>query len=166
MNSHDDDNQNFIFGILFFVIALVLMLTVGMGIRTTHSHRAVASVPKPLTTDVVFSELALSGDALAKLYFNVGATQLSEDAKEGVARIVSALRAQTSTVALVSGFHDESGSAATNAEVSKQRALSVRAAIIAQGIPENRVLLSRPALTLGGGNAEEARRVEVRVLEP
>ncbi len=48
-------------------------------------------------------------------------------------------------------------------EVAKARALAVKDALIAAGIPADKVNLRKPAITLGGGEAAEARRVEVRV---
>ena len=77
--------------------------------------------------------------------------------------VVAALQAASAKRALLSGYHDETGGAAINAEVAKNRALSVRAALVAAGVPAERVLMRRPAVTLGGGDAAEARRVEVRV---
>lgn len=49
------------------------------------------------------------------------------------------------------------------AEVAKNHALSVRDTLVAAGVPTERVLMRRPAVTLGGSDAAEARRVEVRV---
>lgn len=49
------------------------------------------------------------------------------------------------------------------AEVAKNHALSVRDTLVAAGVPTERVLMRRPAVTLGGSDAVEARRVEVRV---
>jgi hypothetical protein len=66
---------------------------------------------------------------------------------------------------LVAGFHDPSGDAAHNAQLAKQRAVAVRAALVGQGAGPARVLLRKPEQTALGGPAEEARRVEVRLVD-
>ena len=65
--------------------------------------------------------------------------------------------------ARISGFHDESGGAATNAEIAKQRAQAVKQWLQEQGIASERIEMDKPAVTEGGGDASEARRVEVSV---
>ena len=66
---------------------------------------------------------------------------------------------------VIAGFHDPSGDAAHNAELAKQRAKAVRAALTAQGGDAARVQLRKPEQTALGGPAEEARRVEVRLVD-
>src|SRR5574338_554296 len=66
-------------------------------------------------------------------------------------------------IVLLSGFHDETGDAAMNAELAKIRAKSVKQALVAAGVPAEKVLIRKPAVTLGSGSPEEARRVEIRV---
>ena len=64
---------------------------------------------------------------------------------------------------LLSGFHDASGDPARNAELAKQRALSVKDALVAAGVAQERIKLRKPESTLGNGSAEEGRRVEIRI---
>jgi outer membrane protein OmpA-like peptidoglycan-associated protein len=64
---------------------------------------------------------------------------------------------------LISGFHDASGDPAQNAELAKNRALAVRHALEANGVAPDRLVMSKPAVTTGGGDPKEARRVELRV---
>ena len=71
--------------------------------------------------------------------------------------------ADDATTATISGFHDASGNAEVNAELSKQRAQNVRDAMVAAGVPADRISLEKPAVTTGDGDPAEARRVEVRV---
>ena len=63
---------------------------------------------------------------------------------------------------VVSGFHDDSGDPALNAELSKQRAQNVANALAVAGVDPSRVDLQKPALANGGDEAA-ARRVEVTV---
>lgn len=64
----------------------------------------------------------------------------------------------------VSGYNDPTGNAELNAELSKNRAKSVRDFLIAQGVPAENVELVKPKETTGdsGSNAQD-RRVDVRV---
>ena len=66
---------------------------------------------------------------------------------------------------MIAGFHDPSGDPAHNAELAKQRAKAVRAALMAQGCDPARVQLRKPEQTALGGPPEEARRVEVRLVD-
>jgi outer membrane protein OmpA-like peptidoglycan-associated protein len=63
----------------------------------------------------------------------------------------------------VSGFHDAAGDAAANEALARQRAESVRDALKAAGVGEDRIVLDKPTMTQGNvtGDNPEARRVEV-----
>jgi K(+)-stimulated pyrophosphate-energized sodium pump len=63
---------------------------------------------------------------------------------------------------LVSGYHDASGDPAKNAELAKQRALNVAAALKLAGVPEDKLELAKPMQTTADGPPAEARRVEVK----
>lgn len=99
----------------------------------------------------------------AKLYFDLGSAQLPATAAGDLAGVLSALNARGDAKARISGFHDESGSAASNAELAKQRAQAVQQWLQEQGIAAARIELDKPAVTEGGGDARQARRVEVSV---
>ena len=76
---------------------------------------------------------------------------------------MEALATNSNAIVLLSGFHDQSGDPAHNAELAKQRALSVRDALVAGGVVMERVKMRKPESTVGTGSAEEGRRVEIRV---
>ncbi|MGH8081958.1 MAG: sodium-translocating pyrophosphatase, partial [Lysobacter sp.] len=99
----------------------------------------------------------------AKLYFEVGSSQPPANADADLAGVVAALKGDANTKARISGFHDESGTAATNAELAKQRAQAVQKWLESQGIAADRIVLDKPAIATGGGDAKEARRVEITV---
>jgi len=60
----------------------------------------------------------------------------------------------------ISGFHDSTGDAAQNAELARNRAVAVADVLKSAGVPEDRLVLQKPALTDAGGG-REARRVEI-----
>jgi len=63
----------------------------------------------------------------------------------------------------VTGFADRTGSHAANVELAKRRAMAVRDALVAEGIPVDRVRLKQPQDVTGPGSEREARRVELAV---
>jgi len=77
--------------------------------------------------------------------------------------VADAARMQADKVVLISGFHDASGDAATNAELAKKRALAVRHALEANGVAPDHLVMDKPLVTAGGADAREARRVEIRL---
>jgi len=157
---HDDDNQNLVLGILFGIIALVIGLVIGLAGYVSGQN--VRSGPATmLAADA--ADIAEVGAPLVKLYFDSGKSTLPANAADELARIVARLKEAAGKIVLISGYHDETGGAAVNAEISRARALEVRRALVAAGVPADKVAMRKPAVTLGGGDAAEARRVELRV---
>ncbi len=64
---------------------------------------------------------------------------------------------------VISGFHDASGNAASNAAIARKRAESVHHALQANGVLSDRLVLRKPVQTLGGSDPKEARRVELHM---
>jgi outer membrane protein OmpA-like peptidoglycan-associated protein len=100
---------------------------------------------------------------IEKLYFVVGSAQLPSDAAEVLGRVSDKARNLSSASVVISGFHDATGSATKNAELAKQRALAVRHALEANGVSPGQLVMSKPEMTKGKGDAREARRVEVHL---
>ena len=159
MFDQEDSELNVVMGVVFGIIALVIALVIGLG--TYHLRGAQATALG--AGEIAFVDIAEVGEPLVKIHFDSGQTALPATAPEQIAIVIAALAAAPQASALLSGYHDETGGAAVNAEVAKNRATSVREALIAAGVPAERVLTRRPAVTLGGSDAAEARRVEVRV---
>src|SRR5690606_1081788 len=91
------------------------------------------------------------------------------DAAFGIAaaELIEHLKTHADARAVISGFNDSTGDAAANAELSKNRALAVQAALVAAGVDEGRTELLKPldanAPAAGNDDAAAARRVEVRL---
>ena len=156
----DDDNQNLVLGILFGIIALVIGLVIGLGVYVTGQNRAPAPVAAVVAEE---PEIAEVGEALVKFYFESGKAELPAGAEDELAKVVAKLAEDPSRLVLLSGYHDETGGAAVNAEAAKARAVAVKDALIAAGRAADKVKMRKPAVTLGGTDPAEARRVEVRV---
>lgn len=169
----DNETQGIVFAVLGFVVAGVIALVSGVAIwKSSQSAQPVvqpvaieapAAAPAEPAAAAEESDIAPVGDALAKVYFAVGSATLNAEDQAVVSKTVEALAAHAEAIVLLSGFHDESGDPAKNAELAKQRALAVRDALVAGGVAVDRVKLRKPESTVGTGSAEEGRRVEIRV---
>jgi outer membrane protein OmpA-like peptidoglycan-associated protein len=163
MFSSDDENQGLVLGVLFGVIALVIALVIGIGIYTRNlaaAPKAPAAAAQTVSVVVVQPVATVKVEnGVVKFYFVVGKADVAPEAAQALVEIVKAVAA--GKLAVISGYHDASGDPAQNAELAKQRALAVRAVLLAQGVTEDKVELRKPEQTLASGPAEEARRVEV-----
>jgi uncharacterized protein YidB (DUF937 family)/outer membrane protein OmpA-like peptidoglycan-associated protein len=100
-----------------------------------------------------------------KVYFDTGKVDVASEFADKSKDMLAFLAANATAKAVVSGFNDPTGNAAANAELSKNRAKGVAAALKAAGIADDRVLLEKPADTTTGAaiSNAQARRVEITV---
>jgi K(+)-stimulated pyrophosphate-energized sodium pump len=98
---------------------------------------------------------------VVKFYFASSSAEVPAGANEALAEIVKGVQAGGHV--LVSGYHDATGDAEKNAELAKQRAMAVGAALKVAGVPDDKVELAKPAQAQGDGPPAEARRVEVKM---
>jgi outer membrane protein OmpA-like peptidoglycan-associated protein len=150
----DDDNQNYALAVLAGVVALVIALVIGVAAWSTSEDSAAAPTATGSNTPSAMT---------AKVYFDLGSAVLPADANDVVNSIAETARANNGASVVISGFHDATGNAANNEELAKQRALAVRHALEADGVDPARLVLEKPAITTGGAEDREARRVEIRV---
>jgi outer membrane protein OmpA-like peptidoglycan-associated protein len=147
---------------LFLVIALAIVVSLATIAIATGT--VIGNVGKKPAAAASAQRASVAADATtdesrARLYFEPGSSELPADALTRVAPLVKAARDGSRFT--VSGFHDASGDAAANAELAKQRALAVRDLLTNAGVAAERIELRKPALTTGGADPREARRVEV-----
>lgn len=167
-NSSDDDSQQrFALGFLFALIALVVSTVVGTVVYKrgiSHAPKAEAAVSAPSATNVpvvVVEETArvIVENGVVKFYFVSGKAEVAAGANEALSNVVKGVA--EGKRAVISGFHDATGSAEINAELAKQRAQAVQAALVALGVAEDKVELKKPEQSQADGSNAEARRVEV-----
>ena len=167
-NSSDDDSQQrFALGFLFALIALVVSTVVGTVVYKrgiSHAPKTEAAVSAPSATNVpvvVIEETArvIVENGVVKFYFVSGKAEVAAGANEALSNVVKGVA--EGKRAVISGFHDATGSAEINAELAKQRAQAVQAALMALGVAEDKVELKRPEQSQADGSNAEARRVEV-----
>ncbi len=99
------------------------------------------------------------------MYFAVGSPSLDADQAKALTALIATMGTQAKSTATISGFHSAAGTLAQNQELAKQRAFSVRDALVAGGVSADRVKLERPRQTEANVAGEDptARRVEVTV---
>ena len=104
------------------------------------------------------------GKPVVKVYFDTGKTALAPAFADAAAGLKDYLSTMSGSSLAVSGYNDASGNAAANAELSKNRAQAVAAALVAAGIPQASVALVKPEQTTDASvPGDAARRVEVIV---
>ena len=162
----DDGARIGVWTALGVVAFLLFGLLGGLALKTVHAKAKPAAVAKaaPAAAAEALLEGPLEGDVAGTLYFAMGAAALPAEAPAALATIKAALDAAPGRKIVLSGFHDATGDPAKNAELAKERAKAVRAALQAAGVDGARIALRKPESTTGDGNAQEARRVEVRLL--
>jgi len=171
MLSQDDDNQGLVLGLVFGLITLVIALVIGIGVyKKSHvastAQKPVATVAvraAPAAATLVDADAAsvIVDNGVVKFYFASGKFALAAGAADALGQVVKEVA--DGKRAVVSGFHDATGSAAVNAELARQRALAVRNALQSLGVADDKIELKKPEqLPVAGSNAE-ARRVEVAV---
>jgi outer membrane protein OmpA-like peptidoglycan-associated protein/uncharacterized protein YidB (DUF937 family) len=104
------------------------------------------------------------GKPALTVYFESGKTDVAGDFVAKATALVQYLKDHEGTQVVISGFNDTSGDAAKNAELSKNRAKAVQAALVMDGVDEARTVLEKPAEASGtAATAAASRRVDVRV---
>jgi outer membrane protein OmpA-like peptidoglycan-associated protein len=168
MDEGDDGARVGLWVTLGIITLLLFSLIAGLAIRQAHKKPAgkpAAAAAALATPAEALLEGPIAGDLVGKVYFESGTAGLPADAATTLVAVKAALAQAPATARLVlSGFHDASGDPAKNAELAKQRAKAVRAALQADGVDAARVGLRKPESTTAEGKPEEARRVEIRLV--
>ena len=97
------------------------------------------------------------------MYFDVDQSALPAGSETALSAVIAYLKENPASTAVISGYHDPTGDQAANEELAKNRAGSVRDALVAAGVEESRINMEKPVVTTGEGTLEDARRVEVTV---
>ena len=165
MADQDDDPQRRVaLWLVFGVVAAVVIGVLAFATMRSVNRGAPAAAAAGDADAVV--DVVVVGEPVAVLYFELAKAELPGEAPTVVTRVVEAVKVDQRVRVYLSGFHDATGDAAKNAELAKQRAMAVRAALREAGVAPQRVVLVRPAVTTGDVSDREARRVEIRVLAP
>ena len=164
----DDDTRPVVWAVLIGAIVLAVGLAVGFGIAhwlkgvrgagTTAAAVAPAAGAQNLQLRDDESRVVVEG-GVVKFYFASGKADLAQGADEALVTVIQAVA--VGKKAIVSGYHDTTGNAQQNEELSKQRAIAVRDTLVRLGVGDDKIELRKPADTTATGSNAEARRVEV-----
>jgi outer membrane protein OmpA-like peptidoglycan-associated protein len=127
---------------------------------------APAPAPVPPAIPEGMGVLAEEVDGRPKLsvYFDTAKADVAPDFATVAAPIKAYVDANPGARLAVSGYNDPRGDPAFNAELSKNRAQNVKAALVALGVPEGVIDLEKPAETTDATTTfENARRVDIMV---
>ncbi|HEX3141048.1 MAG TPA: OmpA family protein [Rhizobacter sp.] len=181
-SSEDDGQTYFILGLAGGIIALVLFLVIGIALYKTNAPKAataggatssmassaaatpkVATVTETVVVTIPDGASVRVDNGVVKFYFATGSTDLAPGAAEALAAVIKGV--EGGKKAVISGYHDDTGDAAKNAELAKQRAERVQEVLVGLGVPASKVDLKKPEGTTGTGSNAEARRVEVKLID-
>ena len=170
MNNDDEDNYTQR-NLLIFIGVLVGLVTTAIVVWAAWlglngGAAAEASAPAAASA-VAVAPLELKDDeskvvvenGVVKFYFAVGKADLAQGADEALKDVIAGVK--EGKKAMVSGYHDSTGTAAVNEEVAKKRAFAVKDALVRLGVTEDQIELVKPQVSEGTGANAEARRVEV-----
>jgi membrane fusion protein, multidrug efflux system len=116
---------------------------------TASPGTAAPAAPAAADTDAVF--------------FDSGQTTLDATGRARLLGVAATLKARPEARVALHGFVDASGNASANTRLAKARAQAVRDALVAAGVPRERIDLQAPADIVGGQSPALARRVDVVV---
>lgn len=146
----------------------------GQGTSTTAQDAAATAAAQnaassaqteAVTEEFVAFEQNTPAQPAGAIHFESASAALPADAQQALTTVVEALKAAEGRRVLLAGYHDPTGNIDFNHDLAKRRALGVRDALIAQGIPAQRIILRKPEQTTGSGNNAEARRVEILLID-
>ena len=132
------------------------------AVDTTGATGTATAAAIPAGAGVVAADR--EGKPMLTVYFDTGKSEVSNDLTTAAASVKAYVDANPAATLAGSGYNDPTGNAAANAELSKNRAQSVKAALEKLGFAADRVVLEKPAeATTTGTDNSAARRVEVTV---
>jgi K(+)-stimulated pyrophosphate-energized sodium pump len=162
-NSLSAWNRLHLIGAALLALALLLLpllkIATPAGCCAAAAPAAVPAVAAVAAAPVVEA----SAPPIARLYFDVDVSKTIAEGTPLLDPIVAWLAANPTARAVVTGYHDPTGTVQRNQELAKSRAQTVQAALVAAGVAADRIDLVKPISTDGGGDLKEARRVEVSV---
>jgi len=137
------------------LVFLCVLAVVCFGIHSTETTSA--------SSAIAIADQPLKGDAVARIYFEVGSAELPNEAG-GAIETVRELASKAPTLnVLIAGYHDPTGDPSRNSELARRRALQTKLELMAVGVPGERVFLRKPEGIPGDADLQEARRVDIHL---
>jgi outer membrane protein OmpA-like peptidoglycan-associated protein len=144
-------------------LAALLALLWVTGMATPQGTCPAAAPAAAPEVAAIAAAPVVEAPPIARLYFDVDVSDKIAEGQPLLDPVVAWLAANPTARAVVTGYHDPTGTAGRNHDLAKSRAQTVQAALVAAGVAADRIDLVKPVSTDGGGDLKEARRVEVSV---
>lgn len=166
-NSNSNNNALSAWNRLHQIVAAALALLLGIlwltGLATPGGTCPAAAPAAAPAVAAIAAAPVVEVAPIARLYFDVDVSDTIAEGKPLLDPVVAWLAANPTARAVVTGYHDPTGTVKRNQDLAKSRAQTVQAALVAAGVAADRIDLVKPISTDGGGDLKEARRVEVSV---
>lgn len=107
--------------------------------------------------------IAAAKPPAVKVYFATAKSDIDAKDRDAIGTIISYVKANPGSKAVISGFHDPRGNKASNEELAKNRAKAVRDVLRSAQLTDEMIDMRKPVESTGTGDLKEARRVEVSV---
>jgi membrane fusion protein (multidrug efflux system) len=133
----------------------------GLRLGPDAPVKATPYVPRPGAPEAAALSAPPPGASLI-VHFAQRSATLDAEAQRLLKGFAPAMKSGTNPIN-VAGYADRTGNHAANVELAKRRATVVRDALVAEGIPADRIRLKSPIDVTGSGSDEQARRVELAV---
>jgi len=165
-SEQQDDSQRAALWIVGLVVAAMLLVLVGRVVfNQLHHAKPPVAQGAVIEEELVLIDVPLSGDLVGTVFFAVAESAVPAEAAAELAKAIEALAAAPNRKIVIAGFHDASGDPVKNLALAKARAVAARGALKAAGIDAARLQLRKPESALADGPAEQARRVEIRLVD-
>jgi outer membrane protein OmpA-like peptidoglycan-associated protein len=143
-----------------------------LGTQLRGSERRIAEIQQTLIEEQRRYGAAVQEALNAEVFFRTGASELSEDSIERIARIAGLVGSMDGFVVRLAGHADSRGAEEYNEQLSAARAVAVRDALIAAGFPAARIAVIAEGESWSA--AEEGdldalaleRRVQIELVAP
>jgi outer membrane protein OmpA-like peptidoglycan-associated protein len=160
----DDDDEALALRLVGAIITIGLVALLAFGVHKAR-HPSKPALAAAEAGEMTLGEVPngarveVGEDGVVKFYFATASRDIGPGTHKALRGVLAGM--QEGKTAVISGFHDTTGDPALNAELAKQRAISVQAALMANGAPAHLIELVKPLEMTGTGDDAEARRVEV-----
>lgn len=140
----------------------------GLRLSPSAPVKAAAYVPeasgKAAPAKTGGSPYPAASPSSVSIYFARGQATLDTNARRAV-RTAAAAYLGIGTEIVVTGYTDKSGNADANLELARKRAVAVRDELVSIGAEPKRIRLAPPASVTGSGSDDQARRVDIAVVQ-
>ncbi|MGO4390053.1 efflux RND transporter periplasmic adaptor subunit [Variovorax sp. M-6] len=126
---------------------------------------SVSAQPAPAAAAAAAPVAAPAASDKDSVFFERGRTALDATGHARLLGVAATLKSRPELRAVLQGYVDASGDAARNKTLARERAQAVRQALVAAGVPPERIALHAPSNLVGADSPALARRVDVVLAE-